>query len=92
MGLNLTLGNAFARLSKLMDVRKARGKYHSLTTILMAKLCGEISLCICGLGKERKEELVKLLFLERQTMPNYINYCRILAHVVCKKLCYCKNL
>ena len=37
---------------------------------------------IADWAKNRQEELVKLLCLERQTMPNHNTYRRILAHVV----------
>jgi len=86
-GVEFEMGSVLARLSKLTDVRKAKGKRYSLTTILMiilmAKLCGENKPAeIADWAKNRREELVKLLCLERQTMPNHNTYRRILAHVV----------
>jgi hypothetical protein len=44
-GIDFDLGSVYARLEKLTDVRKAKGKRYSLTTmlmiVLMAKLSGE---------------------------------------------------
>jgi len=81
------LGSVYARLSKLTDVRKAKGKRYSLTTILMiilmAKLCGENTpLGIADWAKNRQAELVKILGLDRPSMPNHNTYRRILAYVV----------
>jgi len=86
-GVEFDMGSVFARLSKLTDIRKAKGKRYSLTTILMiilmAKLCGENkSMGIADWAKNRREELDKLLCLERQTMPNHNTYRRILAYVI----------
>jgi predicted transposase YbfD/YdcC len=76
------LGSVYARLSKLTDVRKAKGKRYHLTTILMiilmAKLCGENTLLgIADWAKNRQAELVKILGLDRHN-----TYRRILAYVV----------
>jgi len=86
-GVEFEMGSVLARLSKLTEVRKAKGKRYSLTTILMiilmAKLCGENkSVEIADWAKNRQEELVKLLCLERQTMPNHNTYRRILAYAM----------
>ena len=44
-GIEFELGRVYARLEKLTDIRKAKGKRYSLITvlmiILMAKICGE---------------------------------------------------
>jgi predicted transposase YbfD/YdcC len=86
-GIEFDLGSVYARLSKLTDKRKAKGKRYRLTTILMiiliAKLSGENKpMEIAEWAKNRKEELVKVLCLERQTMPNHNTYRRILAYVI----------
>ncbi len=86
-GIEFDLGSVYARLSKLTDVRKAKGKRYSLTTILMiilmAKLCGENTpLGIADWAKNRQAELVKILGLDRPSMPNHNTYRRILAYVV----------
>ncbi|HND48959.1 MAG TPA: ISAs1 family transposase [Anaerolineales bacterium] len=85
--IEFDLGSVYARLSKLTDVRKAKGKRYSLTTILMiilmAKLCGENTpLGIADWAKNRQAELVKILGLDRPSMPNHNTYRRILAYVV----------
>jgi hypothetical protein len=64
-----------------------QGKRYSLTTILMiilmAKLSGENkSVEIADWAKNRQAELIKLLSLERQTMPNHNTYRRILAYAL----------
>lgn len=84
-GIEFDWGSVYARLDKLTDIRKAKGKRYSLTTILvitlMAKLCGENTpMEIADWAKNRQEELVKLLCLERRTMPNHNTYRRILAY------------
>jgi len=86
-GIEFDLGSVYARLGKLTDVRKAKGKRYSLTTILMiilmAKLCGEnTALGIADWAKNRQAELVKILGLDRPSMPNHNTYRRILAYVV----------
>jgi predicted transposase YbfD/YdcC len=86
-GVEFDLGSVYARLGKLTDVRKAKGKRYRLTTILMiiimAKLCGEDKpLGIADWAKNRQAELIKLLGLERQSMPNHNTYRRILAYVI----------
>lgn len=86
-GIEFDLGSVYARLSKLTDIRKAKGKRYRLTTILMiilmAKLGGENNpMEIADWAKNRQAELVKLLCLERQTMPNHNTYRRILAYVI----------
>jgi predicted transposase YbfD/YdcC len=86
-GIEFDLGSVYARLGKLTDVRKAKGKRYSLTTILMiilmAKLCGENTpLGIADWAKNRQAELVKILGLDRPSMPNHNTYRRILAYVV----------
>ncbi len=49
----------------------------------MAKLCGEDKpLGIADWAKNRQAELIKLLGLERQSMPNHNTYRRILAYVI----------
>lgn len=86
-GIEFDLESVYARLNKLTDIRKAKGKRYGLTTILMiilmAKLCGEDKpMEIADWAKHRQEELVKVLCLERETMPNHNTYRRILAYVI----------
>lgn len=86
-GIEFDLGSIYARLSKLTDVRKAKGKRYSLTTLLMimlmAKLCGENTpMEIADWAKNRQTELVRILCLQRATLPNHNTYRRILAYVV----------
>ena len=86
-GIEFDLGSVYARLSKLTDIRKAKGKRYSLTTLLMiimmAKLCGEDTATeIADWAKNRQAELVEILCLKRSTMPNHNTYRRLLAYVV----------
>lgn len=86
-GIEFDMGSVYARLNKLTDIRKAKGKRYSLTTILMiilmAKLCGEdTAMGIADWAKNRQAELVGMLCLKRSTMPNHNTYRRLLAYVV----------
>ena len=86
-GVEFDLGSVYAGFEKLTDVRKAKGKRYSLNTvmmiILMAKLCGEDKpLGIADWAKNRQAELIKLLVLERPSMPNHNTYRRILAYAL----------
>ena len=86
-GIEFDMGSVYARLNKLTDIRKAKGKRYSLTMILMiilmAKLCGEdTAMGIADWAKNRQAELVKILCLKRSTMPNHNTYRRLLAYVV----------
>lgn len=84
-GIEFDVGSVYARLGKITDVRKAKGKRYSLITILtivlMAKLCGEDKpMGIADWAKNRQAELIKLLGLKRQSLPNHNTYRRILAY------------
>ena len=86
-GIEFDIGSVYARLGKLTDTRKNKGKRYSLTTLLMiiimAKLCGEDTVMgIADWARNRKTELVEILGLKRSTMPNHNTYRRLLAYVV----------
>lgn len=86
-GIEFDLESVYARLGKLTDTRKDKGKRYSLTTLLMiiimAKLCGEDTVMgIADWARNRKTELVEILGLKRSTMPNHNTYRRLLAYVV----------
>lgn len=86
-GVLYDVGSVYERLSKLTDVRKAQGKLYRLETVLMiivmAKLCGnDRPVEIADWGKHHREEIVKLLQLERSTMPHHNTYRRIMANIV----------
>jgi predicted transposase YbfD/YdcC len=86
-GIEFDMGSVYARLSKLTDIRKAKGKRYSLTMILMiilmAKLCGEdTAMGIAEWAKNRQAELGRMLCLKRSTMPNHNTYRRLLASVI----------
>ena len=86
-GIEFDVGSVYARLGKLTDTRKDKGKRYSLTTLLMiiimAKLCGEDTVMgIADWARNRKTELVEILGLKRSTMPNHNTYRRLLAYVV----------
>jgi len=86
-GVEFDLGSVYARLGKLTDIRKAKGKRYSLISILMiilmAKLCGEDkAMGIADWAKNRQAEMIKLLGLERPSLPNHNTYRRILANAM----------
>lgn len=86
-GILYDVGSVYEGLSKLTDVRKARGKLYRLETVLliivMAKLCGQDTpSAITDWAKNHGEVLVKLLQLKRTNMPSHSTYRRILAYTV----------
>jgi predicted transposase YbfD/YdcC len=86
-GIEFDQGSVYERLCKLTDLRGINGKRYRLETVLMivimAKLCGEDTpMAIAEWAKNRQEELVKLLCLNRSSMPSHHTYRRILAHKV----------
>ena len=86
-GVLYDVGSIYEGLSKITDVRKARGKLYLLETVLMiivmAKLCGEDTVsAITDWAKNHGEQLVKLLQLKRTSMPSHSTYRRIMAHGV----------
>ena len=83
-GIEFEKGSVYDRLSKLTDLRKAKGKRYSLEMLLMltvmAKLCGENTpIDIAEWAAQRKDELTKMLRLEWPRMPHHNTYRRILA-------------
>jgi predicted transposase YbfD/YdcC len=86
-GILYDVGSVYERLTKLTDLRKAKGKLYALELVLlivvMAKLCGEDKpLGIAEWAQNRQEELVRLLKLNWTRMPSHHTYRRILAHKV----------
>ena len=86
-GVLYDVGSVYERLSRLTDVRKARGKLYSLEMlmmiIVMAKLCGyDRPVEIADWGKNHAEQIVKLMQLPRSNMPHHNTYRRILAYGV----------
>jgi predicted transposase YbfD/YdcC len=86
-GIEFDRGSVYARLSKLTDLRKPKGKRYSLETllmiILMAKLCGENTpMEIADWAKHRKAQLMEILHLSRPQMPHHNTYRRLLAEKV----------
>jgi hypothetical protein len=86
-GVLYDVGSVYEGLSKLTDIRKAKGKLYRLETVLMivvlAKLCGEDRpFAIADWAKNHTEELVQLLQLKRAKLPSHHTIRRILAHVV----------
>lgn len=80
-------GSVYERLQKLTDIRKARGKRYSLTTLLMivllAKLSGAVSpTAIAEWGKHHQEELEIILRIKPKRMPERITYRRLMAYKV----------
>ena len=86
-GMEFDRGSVYDRLRLLTDVRKAKGKRYRLETVLMivvlAKLCGcDRPIEIAEWANNHREYLVKLMCLEREALPHYNTYRRILAYVV----------
>jgi predicted transposase YbfD/YdcC len=86
-GILYDVGSVYERLTRLTDLRKAKGKLYALDLVLliviMAKLCGEDKpLGMAEWAQNRQEELVQLLKLSWARMPSHHTYRRILAHKV----------
>lgn len=86
-GMEFDRGSVYDRLRQLTDVRKAKGKRYRLETVLMivvlAKLCGcDRPIEIAEWANNHREYLVKLMCLEREALPHYNTYRRILAYGV----------
>jgi predicted transposase YbfD/YdcC len=86
-GVEFDCGSVYDWLCQLTDTRKAKGKRYRLETVLMiivlAKLCGcDRPMEIAEWANNRREQLVKLLCLERATLPHYNTYRRIMAYGV----------
>lgn len=86
-GVIYEIGSIYARLLKLTDLRKARGKRYSLETILiiilLAKLSGQDKpVEIADWAKNNRERLVELLKLKKDKMPHHNTYRRIVAYKV----------
>ena len=72
-GIVYDAGSVYEGILKLSDIRKARGKIHSLDTVLMiivlAKLCGADSpYAMADWAKNHQMQLVKLLQLKRSNI------------------------
>ena len=86
-GVEFDAGSVYERLSKLTDVRKAKGKLYRLETVLviivLAKLSGEDRpYGIADWAKNHREQVVELLHLERPNMPSHHTIHRIMGKVV----------
>jgi predicted transposase YbfD/YdcC len=86
-GILYDVGSVYERLTRLTDLRKAKGKLYALELVLlivvMAKLCGEDKpMGIAEWAQNRQEELAELLKLNWTRMPSHHTYRRILAHKV----------
>lgn len=80
-------GSVYERIQGLQDLRKARGKRYSLTTVLMivilAKLSGADSpTAIAEWGLHHRSEVAELLQIKLKRMPERSTYRRILAYQV----------
>jgi predicted transposase YbfD/YdcC len=86
-GVEYGKGSVYGRLQSLTDLRKARGKRYSLTTVLMivllAKLSGANSPTeIAEWGVYHQFEVEALLRIKLKRMPERSTYRRILAYKV----------
>jgi len=80
-------GSIYGRLQSLTDLRKARGKRYSLTTILMIVLLAKMSGAnspteIAEWGVYHQSEIEALLRIKLKRMPERSTYRRILAYKV----------
>jgi predicted transposase YbfD/YdcC len=81
------LEQLYRGLQTVPDRRKRRGRRYSLAALLMigvlAKLAGQdSSRAISHWAKLRQHDLSTLFQLQRQTMPHYSTWSRVLAHAV----------
>lgn len=80
-------GSIYGRLQSLTDLRKARGKRYSLTTVLMIVLLAKLSGAnapteIAEWGVYHQSEVEALLRIKLRRMPERSTYRRILAYKV----------
>ena len=80
-------GSVYERIQGLQDLRKARGKRYSLTTVLMVILLAKLSgadtpTAIAEWGVHHQSEIEELLQIQLNRMPERSTYRRILAYQV----------
>jgi predicted transposase YbfD/YdcC len=80
-------GSVYGRLQTLTDIRKARGKRYSLTTVLMIVLLAKLSgadtpTAIAEWGTHHQGELEVFLRIKPKRMPERSTYRRLLAYKV----------
>jgi predicted transposase YbfD/YdcC len=80
-------GSIYGRLQTLTDIRKARGKRYSLTTLMMIVLLAKLSgadtpTAIAEWGTHHQGELEGLLRIKPKRMPERSTYRRLLAYQV----------
>ena len=80
-------GSVYERIQGLQDLRKARGKRYSLTTVLMVVLLAKLSgadspTAIAEWGVHHQSEIEELLQIKLKRMPERSTYRRILAYQV----------
>ena len=80
-------GSVYERIQGLQDLRKARGKRYSLTTVLMVVLLAKLSgadtpTAIAEWGVHHQSEIEELLQIQPNRMPERSTYRRILAYQV----------
>ncbi len=86
-GILYDLGSLYDYLTRVTDLRKARGKQYALETllilILLAKLAGQHNPSqIADWVALRVEQLQQMHVLERKKAPSHMTYRRVLATIV----------
>jgi predicted transposase YbfD/YdcC len=80
-------GSIYGRIQGLTDIRKARGKRYSLTTVLMVILLAKLSgadtpTAIAEWGEHHQEKIESVLQIKTKRMPERSTYRRLLAYKV----------
>lgn len=86
-GIVYGLGSLYGRFERLSDPRKAKGKRYSLVTLLvlivLAKMCGQDTpVAIADWAKNHVDEIVEMLKLRHNWMPNHNTYRRVFQEII----------
>lgn len=86
-GIVYGLGSLYGCFERLSDPRKAKGKRYSLVTLLvlivLAKMCGQDTpVAIADWAKNHVDEIVEMLKLRHNWMPNHNTYRRVFQEII----------